>query len=106
MQLENNLHRLQKCFPSYDVFSTPAVKDNSHVNSGRPSGGLAFVYSNNIGKYVQHLSVPNSDRVQGLLLKLPDVSYLYINCYFPVDHRNHDVDILIKTLQDVKYLLD
>ena len=106
MQLENNVHRLQKCFPSYDVFSTPAVKDNSHVNSGRPSGGLAFVYSNNIGKYVQHLSVPNSDRVQGLLLKLPDVSYLYINCYFPVDHRNHDVDILIKTLQDVKYLLD
>ena len=34
------------------------------------------------------------------------MSYLIINCYFPVDQRNLDIDNLIRVLQDVKFILD
>ena len=104
--LDTNLYTLQKCFPQFDIFGIPAFKSNAQINVGRPSGGLAFVYSRTISKFVKHIECPNSRRVQGLLLTLPTQSYLFINCYFPVDARNNDVDELIKILQDIKFLMD
>ena len=49
---------------------------------------------------------PNSSRVQGLKLNLPNDPYIFINVYFPVDPRNDQTDELIKVLQDVAFILD
>ena len=39
MQLKPNLYKIKEHFPGYELFSVPAYKDNSRINSGRPSGG-------------------------------------------------------------------
>ena len=58
--------------------------------------------------YVEHLTVPNSLRVQGIKVKLPQQNYVFINTYFPTDPRieNFDDTELIETLEDIKYILD
>ena len=45
-QLRDNTFKISKCFNDFDVFSTPATKSNNTVHSGRPSGGLCFIYTN------------------------------------------------------------
>ena len=73
--LENNLYKLNRAFPDYDVFGIPAFKCNSHIHSGRPSSGLAFIYNKKLSKFVTHVSCPYSKRVHGLKFKLPEASY-------------------------------
>ena len=104
--LENNLCKLNRAFPDYDVFGIPAFKCNSRIHSGRPSSGLAFIYNKKLSKFVTHVSCPYSKRVHGLKFKLPEASYMFINCYFPVDNRNQNNDLLLQILQDVKYIID
>ena len=104
--LKQNLFKIQAAFSDYDVFAVPAVKNNSQIMSGRPSGGLAFLYNSNLGKFVTRISCPNSSRVQGLKLDLQNESFVFINAYFPVDKRNCEIDDLICVLQDVTYILN
>ena len=104
--LKQNLFKIQAPFSDYELFAVPAVKNNSQIMGGRPSGGLAFLYNSNLGKLVTRISCPNSSRVQGLKLDLQNESYLFINAYFPVDRRNGDIDDLICVLQDVTYILN
>ena len=87
---------------------TPATKDDTKVHSGRPSGGLAFIYSTKLSRYVTHLSVPESSRVQGLQVNLPGFKAVFINVYFPNDPKTiaFDDTTLLKTLQDIQYLTD
>ena len=104
--LEKNLHRLKKYFPQYEIFSLSAYKNTVQINSGRPSGGLAFLYHPSLSKFISRVTCPNSYRVQGLKLNLPNDPYIFINCYFPVDNRNDAIDDLINVLQDIKYIVD
>ena len=104
--LKNNLYRLRNSFPNHDIFSVPAVKSTSIISSGRPSGGLAFICDRKISKFLEPISCPNSHRTLGLKLKLGNLSYLFINSYFPVDKRNHLNDDLIKVLQDINYIIN
>ena len=105
--LKDNLHKLE-CFDNYEVFTVPAFKNNNRVSRGRPSGGLSFFYSHTLSKYATRLNVPNSRRVQGLKLDMPNASFLLINAYFPNDPGNNNLDDtdLLNTLQDINYLLD
>ena len=61
--LDKNLHLLLKCFPQYNIFSLPAVKNNAQISVGRPSGGLSILYNRNMSKFIQHIVCPNSSRV-------------------------------------------
>ena len=103
--LDSNIVKLKQSFQQYDVFSIPAVKSNFQIHGGRPSGGLAIIFHKNISRFITHLSCPNSHRVHGIKLNLPQASYLFINCYFPVDKRNADNDELLLVLQDIRYML-
>ena len=104
--LKQNLFKLQEYFPDFDIFALPAVKNNSQITRGRPSGGLAFLYKNKFGNKITRIEVPNSNRVQGLKLDLHNESYVFINAYFPVDKRNRDIDDLITVLQDISFIFD
>ena len=106
MQLANNLYRIKKHFPNYELFSVPAYKNNAQISAGRPSGGISFLYSQNISKYITRVVCPNSLRVQGLKLCLPHINLLFINAYFPTDIRGRDDSDVLHTLQDIKFLLD
>ena len=105
-QLESNLFRLKKAFKDFEVFSLPAVKSNYQVHSGRPSGGISLLFDKKLGSFIKQVTCPNSTRVQGIKLNLPQSSYLFINCYFPVDQRNDNNDDLLRTLQDIKYCIN
>ena len=104
--LKQNLYKLD-CMEGFEVFSIPAHKNNL-VNSGRPSGGLALFYKQDLSKWTSRLTVPNSYRVQGLKIALPNSTLLFINAYFPNDPGNNNLDDLelLSTLQDIKYLLN
>ena len=106
-QLKNNTYRVSQSFPGYNVFSLPAVKSDLSIRAGRPVGGLAFIYSSKMGKYVTQIEVPHSSRVQGLKVKNGDACFILINAYFPVDTRTRNADNheLLQTLQDIKYIL-
>ena len=108
MQLEGNLYRIASKFNSYETFSIPAFKNNEVIHQGRPSGGLSLIYSRKIMNYVEHITVPNSYRVQGIKVKLPQQTFVFINTYFPTDPRNENFDDseLIETLEDINFILD
>ena len=104
--LESNLYKLKQAFNNFEVFSLPAVKSNNQVHSGRPSGGIALLFDKKLCSFVKQVVCPDSSRVQGIQLNLPNSSYLFINCYFPVDQRNENNDGLLRTLQDIQYCID
>ena len=105
--LKQNLHKLQDNFPNYELFAVPAFKSSTNITRGRPSGGLGFLYCNSLSKNIERVLCPNSSRVQCIKLNLNNnVSYIFINVYFPVDQRNGEIDELMKVLQDIKYFLD
>ena len=107
-RLKQNISQIAKHFTDYETFCVPATKSNKTINAGRPSGGLAFIYSSKLCKFISRVLVPESSRVQGLKLTLPDFKAVFINVYFPTDPKtnNFDDSVLLKTLQDIKYLVD
>ena len=106
--LEKNLYKLENCFENYDVFALPARKSNSQINKGRPSGGICFMVKNELCSVTKRLHCPNSSRVQGIQITIAGKSYVYINCYFPVDPQNANMDTteLLHILQDIKFIMD
>ena len=88
MKLKANLHQIQSKFHNHEIFSIPAFKTSEYISQGRPSGGLSLGYSRKLINFAEHITVPNSKRVQGLKIKLPEATYVFINTYFPTDPRN------------------
>ena len=107
-QLQNNLYRIQNYFDDYCAFSLPASKKNENIHKGRPSGGLSILYKKSLQRYVNHIQVPNSERVQAIRVSFPQCTYIFINVYFPTDPRrnNFDDQFLLQTLQDIKFILN
>ena len=107
-QLKDNLHRIDSKLMNYTSFSIPAHKRNDAISKGRPSGGLSFIVRRDIEQAVTHLIVPNSQRVHGLSVKLPETNLVLINCYLPNDPQcnNFDDSSLLESLQDIRYLLN
>ena len=108
MLLKRNINRIASAFPNYDTFILPATKSNENIRAGRPSAGLALVYSKSISHCVTQISCPGSNRVQAIQVSLESGTLVFINVYFPTDPRvnNFDDTILIQTLQDIKFVLN
>ena len=106
--LKDNTFKISQCFNDYEVFALPATKLNRYINSGRPMGGMAFLYKSSLCKVTTHISVPSSSRVQGLKINSVNFKAILINAYFPTDPRTNNFDDteLVKVLQDIKYILD
>ena len=64
-QLKNNLYKLN-CFEDYESFSVGAHKSNDRIRSGRPSGGISFIYHKNFCQFIERLPIPPTNRVQGI----------------------------------------
>ena len=107
-QLAPNIYKLQSKFQNYELFSLPARKSSSRIHRGRPSGGLCLYYHKKIQHLVTHIPVPNSNRVQGISVKMLNYKLVFINVYFPTDPRvnNFNDDELIKTLEDIKFIVN
>ena len=106
-QLEPNTYKIESKFENYDTFSLPAFKGNANIHKGRPSGGLSILYHKSIQNFVEHIIVPNSRRVHGVRVNLPDSKFVFINVYFPNDPRTafYNDLVLIQTLQDIDFIL-
>ena len=107
-QLKSNLYKLNRAFGEYNTFHLPAHKNNNTINSGRPVGGLSILYSKKLSKFITHIQVPNSHRVQAIELKISGITRVFINCYFPTDPRvdNFDETHLLNTLQDINFIME
>ena len=106
MLLKRNINRISSALTNCDTFILPATKSIANINSGRPSCGLALIYSKSISKYVTHLSCPGSNRVQAIKVCTPADTFVFINVYLPTDPRvnNFDDTTLIQALQDIQYI--
>ena len=82
MQLMENIYRIDSKLNNYISFSIPAHKRRDIISRARPSGGLSFLIKKGLEHYVNHIIVPNSNRVHALTIKLPNANLVIINCYF------------------------
>ena len=47
-KFKQNLSQIRSNFSEYELFALPAVKNDDQIRDGRPSGGLAFLYTSNL----------------------------------------------------------
>ena len=107
-KLSKNLYTLKKNFKDFCVFSIPASKTNSNLSKGRPSGGLAIIYRKYLEGIATEIIVPESKRVQGIHLNINNSGYVFVNIYMPTDPQTNNFDDteVVKTLQDIRYVLN
>ena len=99
MILRENYYKLENAFPQYSSYYIPAKKANNNIYSGRPSGGLAIFWKNDIAfkKNPTKVTSLQSDRVQGIVFHMEEnTNLLIINAYFPVDKEDFDEYELLK----------
>ena len=58
--LKDNVFKIGQHIDQFEVFAIPAFKSDLCISAGRPSGGLAIIYSKNIGHCVTRISVAES----------------------------------------------
>ena len=70
----SNTNYLKSTFgDSFDMFITPAYKDNGQVCRGRGKGGLAIIWKSYLSKYVTQVK-SNNFRLQAAKFDLPSQS--------------------------------
>ena len=81
-----NSHIILNEFPDYEKSVMPAIKSNSSISRGRPSGGLFIMWKKTLNKRVSILKIDNS-RLQAIEI---DKNILLFNCYFPNDTQDQN----------------
>ena len=91
----------------YDMFITPAYKEDLQVSKGRGKGGLATLWDKGLTKYVSHVKTV-SFRLQATKFDFPSGSLLLINTYFPCDPRVNDFneDELLTLLLEIRSIMN
>lgn len=74
----NSLHN------DYASFSLSAVEESQELRSGRPYGGLTFLWHKSLSKYIKILELHDS-RILGLTYKNNNFSLLMLNVYLPTN---------------------
>lgn len=46
--LRDNFHKMEQAFSEYSSFFVPAIKSNENISKGRPSGGIAILWSKSL----------------------------------------------------------
>ena len=95
-----------KEFSSYTNSVIPAVQAQTQ-NTGMPKGGLAQLIS--LKHRIKSIRVETKNyRLQAQILKLQNISLLWINSYFPTDPQtmNYDSTELSEVLAEVERILD
>ena len=72
--------------PDYRGFSKSAMDITSHIVSGRPKGGLCFLWNKSLDNYVRVINY-DSERLLGLRLEVNNMKFLFINVYLPWESR-------------------
>ena len=72
--------------PSFKGFSKSAMDVTSGIISGRPRGGLCFLWDKALDNCVSVINF-ESDRLLGLRLEINNTKFLFINVYFPWENR-------------------
>ena len=107
--LDRNTYKLSNVLPNdMIVYSVGSFKDNFQVRRGRGKGGLAQIWPKSLDHLITRLPVPNTKRVQGSLISLPNSKILWVNTYFPGDPGNDNLDEveLIQTLSGITWLIE
>ena len=76
------LHLPSQLNNAFEGYSISSVDMSNGLLSGRPFGGLSFLWSKDLSKYINVLQY-DDDRILGILLKLPNKSILFLNVYMP-----------------------
>ena len=48
MLLRENLHKISNEFINFEMFAIPAIKSTANITKGRPSGGISFLWANEL----------------------------------------------------------
>ena len=84
--LGKNKSRIKTILPDdLEIFSIGAFKNHIQVRKGRGKAGLAQIWHQSVDHLVTKLPAPVSNRVQGVIVKLPTENILWVNAYLPCD---------------------
>ena len=89
--LRNNIYKLSNAVNNFSVLAKPAYKNFNIQNQGRPMGGLCIVIPKVWRKYVTIVNTC-SWRIQAILIKLNNITFLIVNSYFPTDPKTLNAD--------------
>ena len=81
------LHLPSQLNNAFEGYSISAVDLSNGWLTGRPFGGLSFLWNKDLSRYINILQY-DDDRILGMSLKLPNKSILFLNVYMPTN--SHD----------------
>ena len=102
----NNTEKIRSaCGDNFNMFITPAVKDNNVLTRGRGKGGLITMWKKCLSKYVSQIKCENF-RIQATQFTFPQSSLLLINLYLMNDpqHDFNDQELL-QTLAEINDII-
>ena len=96
LSMSDTLHQ------NFNSFSISAMEVNEKIVSGRPKGGLTFLWNKSLDSCVS-IKKYDSDRLLGLMLRLGNYTILIINVYMPYECQSNfdQYGILLGQLQSI-----
>ena len=82
------------------AISVSGMDSSSHIQLGRPYGGVAIIWDKNINKYIQSIDT-ESKRVAVVLFTNAKIKLLFITVYMPCDTGVCDVNRAAEDFYDV-----
>lgn len=99
--LANQVGKLNQYFSKYNTYGISGIKDTKLL-SGRPYGGLSFLYRKTLSPYIEYVEIINSKRICCIRL-MTNIGAVYLfNIYMPGDTKdnlflyeyNHELSVL------------
>ena len=98
-QFEEQLHKLN-IDNRHMAIAVSGMDSSSHIQLGRPYGGVAIIWDKNINKYIQSIDT-ESKRVAAVLFTNATDKLLFITVYMPCDTGVCDVNRAAEDFYDV-----
>ena len=77
----------------FTYYAVSPVDLSNHLLTGRPFGGVAFLYRKNLASCIQRIDISN-DRIICIDMKLDDNCIRVINCYLPYFNGYNDAEYI------------
>ena len=98
-QFEEQLHKLN-IDNRHMAIAVSGMDSSSHIQLGRPYGGVAIIWDKNINNYIQSIDT-ESKRVAAVLFTNATVKLLLITVYMPCDTGVCDINRATEDFYDV-----
>ena len=99
----HDANEIDNIHPNFKGFSKSAMNVSNHIVSGRPKGGLSFLWNKSLDNCIKIVNF-DSDRLLGLRLETNNSKILYLNVYLPWENRSN-FDEYVQLLGEIQSII-